>query len=182
MLAKTLLSTPLLAVAASAQVSSLLSTSSCNDVQIFIARGSEEPYPGTQIAVVEQACAQLSSCGYTDITYPATFSDYCNSVETGRSSGVSQLTAYAQACPSSKLVLTGWSQGGQVVGDILGGGGGSLQSPTETSPCMQPYSNGLSTATAPGNQIAAAVIFGDVRHVANQTYTVDAGAGFDGVS
>lgn len=34
----------------------------CLDVQIFLARGSSEPYPGLQISVVDVICAGLDSC------------------------------------------------------------------------------------------------------------------------
>jgi predicted esterase len=33
---------------------------------------------------------------------------------------------YAERCPNSKLILAGYSQGGQIATDILGGAGGVL--------------------------------------------------------
>ncbi|PGH04991.1 hypothetical protein AJ80_08418 [Polytolypa hystricis UAMH7299] len=35
-----------------------------------------------------------------------------------------RISAYVEKCPDSKIVLMGYSQGAQVIGDILGGGGG----------------------------------------------------------
>lgn len=32
------------------------------------------------------------------------------------------ITSYVQRCPTSMIVLLGFSQGGQIVGDVLGGG------------------------------------------------------------
>ena len=118
----------------------------CQSVHIFIARGSSEPYPGRQGALATAICSGLSSCGYEDITYPAAFDPYCDSVQAGVVNGKAAITAYATRCPNAKLVLTGYSQGAQVVGDILGGGGGSL------SGCQQPTSTGLSPSTSPGNK------------------------------
>ncbi|KAI0151070.1 Alpha/Beta hydrolase protein [Pestalotiopsis sp. NC0098] len=147
----------------------------CQSVHIFIARGSDEPYPGRQGALATAICDGISSCGYEDIQYPATFDDYCTSSQTGVTNGKSAITAYAARCPSTKIVLTGYSQGAQVIGDILGGGGGNLGT------CTQPTSTGLSSTTSPGNKIAAATFFGDVRHVASQTYNTGTGASKDGI-
>ncbi|KAI0843660.1 carbohydrate esterase family 5 protein [Hypoxylon sp. FL0890] len=149
--------------------------STCQDVHFFIARGSTEPYPGRQEVIVIAVCEGLSSCGYEDIIYPATFEDYCNSAFAGVSNGTAQITAYAERCPDAKLVLTGYSQGGHVVGDILGGGGGAFQD------CTQPTNTPLSPETSPGNKIVAAIFFGDVRHTASQSYNVGTGAAGNGI-
>lgn len=50
--------------------------------------------------------------------------DYCGAVEQGATNGAAQIKAYNKKCPDTKLVVSGYSQGAQVVGDILGGGGG----------------------------------------------------------
>jgi acetylxylan esterase len=82
----------------------------CTTVHVFIARGSTEPYPGRQGALADAICQGLPSCGYTDIPYPATFENYCASVGAGVSSGTTLVTSYASQCPSSNIVLTGYSQ------------------------------------------------------------------------
>ncbi|KAH8890112.1 alpha/beta-hydrolase [Thozetella sp. PMI_491] len=148
----------------------------CQSVHIFLARGTSEPYPGRQSAIVSAACSGLSSCGYEDITYPADFNTYCSSVYAGVTGGTSQITAYAARCPNAKIILSGYSQGAQVLGDILGGGGGT------SSGCTQPTNVGLNPATSPGNKIAAALLFGDVRHTANQVYNTASGAGANGIN
>ncbi|KAH7024438.1 Alpha/Beta hydrolase protein [Microdochium trichocladiopsis] len=142
----------------------------CQSVHVFIARGSTEPYPGRQGALATAICSGISSCGYEDITYPATFDNYCTSAQAGVVNGKAAITAYAARCPNAKLVLTGYSQGAHVIGDILGGGGGNLGS------CTQQTSTGLSRTSSPGNKIAAALFFGDVRHVASQSYNTGSGA------
>lgn len=85
-------------------------------------------------------------------------------------------------------------QGAQVVGNILGGqAGGSTGCTTQDSTGLDPSS---SPAVQSGfrrrqdvvsrklifSAVAAAAFFGDVTHVANQTYNVESGAPFDGVS
>ncbi|KAI1634264.1 carbohydrate esterase family 5 protein [Biscogniauxia mediterranea] len=146
----------------------------CEAVHVFIARGSTEPYPGSQLALVEGICEGTSGCGYEDIIYPATLENYCISAGTGVSNGIAQIKAYSEACPDSSLVLTGYSQGAHVIGDILGGGGGLF------ADCTQAGVEGLSPDEAPGNKIIA-TFFGDVRHVGNQTYNTGTGASANGI-
>lgn len=91
--------------------------------------------------------------------------------------GTAQITAYAENCPASQLVLTGYSQGAQVVGNILGGQAGG------STGCTDQNSTGFASPTAsPASNIGAVVLFGDVTHVANQTYNTANGTAHDGVS
>lgn len=86
-------------------------TQDCDAVHVFLARGTSEDYPGRQISVVNAVCDGISSCGYEDIQYPASFvPDYCTSVGVGVVNGTSQITAYAAQCPNAQLVLSGYSQ------------------------------------------------------------------------
>lgn len=148
MLVKNLLAATALAHAATAAPLDLEERqAACQAVHVFIARGSTEPYPGRQGALADAICAGVSGgCGYEDIQYPATFENYCASAGAGVKNGIAQLNAYAKRCPSAKLVLTGYSQGGHVVGDILGGGGGNFQG------CTQATTPALSATSSPGNQ------------------------------
>ncbi|KAH8719237.1 hypothetical protein GQ44DRAFT_729959 [Phaeosphaeriaceae sp. PMI808] len=83
----------------------------CHSVHIFLARGTSEPYPGRQSAVVSAICSGISNCGYEDVNYPASTSpSYCSSVGAGIANGISQITAYANRCPNAELVLSGYSQ------------------------------------------------------------------------
>lgn len=175
---------------------------------MFLARGNNEPYPGRQGVLVDAICSGLSSCGYEDIMYDATLdSAYGPTVYQGAVNGIAQVTAYAEDCPDSQLVLSGYSEGAHVVGDILGGGGGDWWDTAE------PLVTGLdSAARSPGNKsvfrsilsfrlplfsrgnpprksgkntdtstVAAALMFGDVRHTASQSYNVESGARDQGV-
>lgn len=121
----------------------------CADVHIFLAKGWNEPYPGRQGKLAGSICWSLDSCDYEDIWFSNTSEDdYCASVTEGTASGLAQMTAYAERCPNSKLVLSGYSQGANVAGDILGGGGG----PFGEQNCMIGQSPGLNPNSSPGNK------------------------------
>ncbi|OBR12619.1 Cutinase [Colletotrichum higginsianum IMI 349063] len=151
--------------------------SECRDVHVFLARGNNEPYPGRQGKLVTAICDGLDSCDYEDIQFWNPLeSPYCQSVEEGAANGTAQITAYNKRCPDAKLVVSGYSQGAHIVGDVLGGGGGTF-----FQECKQKTSPGLDATKAPGNKIAAALIFGDTRHTANQPYNYLSGAGVNGL-
>lgn len=63
---------------------------------------------------------------------------------------------YGEDCPDSKLILTGYSQGAHVIGDMLGGGGGTFETMGggehmgENS--TEEYVAGLDQDSSPGNQ------------------------------
>lgn len=85
----------------------------CSSVRVFIARGTDEPYPGRQGALADAICAKSedpNSCAYEDIVYPAGFDTYCDSAYAGVTGGTQQITDYVAECPESKVVLTGYSQ------------------------------------------------------------------------
>lgn len=96
---------------------------------------------------------------------------WCKSAYIGATQGKKQMREYAERCPESKLILLGFSQGGSVGLDILGGAGGD----DEVMGCHQEASEPLDHETSPGNKIIAAVIFGAVRRSANQSFTVPNG-------
>src|SRR4051812_39694879 len=117
----------LISVALASQINTLSSRadSDCTSTHIFLAKGNNEPYPGRQGKLVNSICSGLSSCDYEDILfYNPVDSPYCDSVFEGAANGISQITAYNKRCPNTNLVISGYSQGAHIVGDILGGGGG----------------------------------------------------------
>ncbi|KAG7413760.1 Acetylxylan esterase 2 [Fusarium oxysporum f. sp. rapae] len=149
----------------------------CKDVHIFLAKGNNEPYPGRQGKLAGAICSGLKSCDYEDIQFQNALEDpFCDSVTEGVKNGIKQITAYNKKCPDSKLVVSGYSQGGQVVGDILGGGGGVF-----FQNCVEPDLQGLNPKTLPGSKIVAAMVFGDTRHTKDQPFNVLSGAGKNGL-
>ncbi|KAI0199488.1 carbohydrate esterase family 5 protein [Astrocystis sublimbata] len=149
----------------------------CTGVHIFLSRGNNEPYPGRQGKLVDAICSELDNCDYEDIVFDnALEREYCAAVEEGRSAGVKQITAYNKRCPDTKLVVSGYSQGAQVVGDILGGGGGVF-----FQDCTTPDTAAMDPKSKPGNMIKAALLFGDTRHTASQSYNILEGAGANGL-
>ncbi|TKA23335.1 hypothetical protein B0A50_07543 [Salinomyces thailandicus] len=141
---------------------------SCTDVHIFLVKGWNEQYPGRQGALQEAICADLSdqSCDYEDVQYyNLEGSDYCPAIQEGDSAGKQAITNYAARCPDSTLVVSGYSQGAHVVGDILAGGGGTYDGACAS---FAP----LDTSSDASCNIGAALLFGDPRHVADQSYDV----------
>ncbi|KAH7070088.1 Alpha/Beta hydrolase protein [Paraphoma chrysanthemicola] len=156
-------------------------SSDCKAYHIFISRGSDEPYPGRQGNITREICSTLGSkdCGFENIEYPAKSTawgkdEWCKSAAKGAANGQSQMKAYAQKCPNSKLILLGFSQGGAVAQDILGGGGGQVFE------CEQASNPALDASTAPGSNIIAAVTFGAVIRSRNQKFTIGDGVNYDG--
>ncbi|KAK4142200.1 Acetylxylan esterase [Dichotomopilus funicola] len=106
---------------------------SCADIHIFGARETTAPagygtseglvnmvkqaYPGaTSEAIDYPACGGQSQCGGIS---------YDQSASQGTTAVVSAVTALNQQCPDTKIVLIGYSQGGQIVDNALCGGSGS---------------------------------------------------------
>jgi cutinase len=149
------------AVAAAPASAVASSGSGCAQVSIITARASTEQ-PGEGItgnlaSAIQSASTQTVS--RASVSYPASLNNYASSSLQGIQALTSQLTSLVQTCPTTKVVLLGYSQGAHVVLDVLGGGqGGSL-----------------GTATAPisstiGSHVTAVATFGDPRHVVNQSF------------
>lgn len=84
---------------------------------------------------------------------------------------MAQILAYNNRCPNSKLVVSGFSQGAHIVGDLFAGGNGG-----NYFECQAPALPNLEIGSKAGRQIAAILTFGDVRHTANQPYNYLGGA------
>lgn len=132
-----------------------LKTSDCQQFHHFLIRGSTSPYPGHVISTVAKVCDQLNTestphtCGYEDIEYAAmNGGGWCESAHEGAVNGAAQMRNYTERCPDSHLILMGFSQGGSVGLDIVGGGGGELWG------CMQESNPGMDISTAPGSKSA----------------------------
>lgn len=56
-----------------------------------------------------------------NIVYPATLDNYADSVAQGVADAKQRVGDYAAMCPDTAIVLLGWSQGGQVMTELLAG-------------------------------------------------------------
>jgi len=159
-----------LSVLATAQTAPKLDAS-CEDVVIFMARGNNAPYHDDRtFPLVQATCdkfaAQGTSCDYIDIQFDVTLGGpYCDQIAEGARNGISEITNFNRKCPNTHIVVNGYSEGSNVVGDVLGGPGGCTGTST-----------GIDNNSAAGKAIAAALLWGDVRHTANQPYNVLDGA------
>jgi len=109
------------------------SSGGCAQVSIITARAStENAGEGITGALVTQVVnASTQTVSRAAVSYPATLNNYNNSSLQGINALKTQLTNLVNSCPSTKVVLMGYSQGAHVVGDVLGGGqGGSLGTAT----------------------------------------------------
>ena len=92
-------------------------------VHIIAARGSEEdPGEGKCQSVSDLIKAAVPNSDDVAVVFPATLLEYESSESTGVANMAGQIQNYTQACPNTKIMLIGFSQGGQIVGDVLGGG------------------------------------------------------------
>jgi hypothetical protein len=151
--------------------------SACSNVHIFLAKGNNEPYPGRQGKLVNAICNGLENCDYEDILfYNPVEAPYCQSIDEGVANGIAQLNSYSARCPDTKLVISGYSQGSQIVGDIIGGGSGTF-----FQDCMTVPSPNLDVNSELGKKIVAVLTFGNTRHTANQPYNQFSGAPDNGI-
>ncbi|HEX3788049.1 MAG TPA: cutinase family protein [Pseudonocardiaceae bacterium] len=135
--------------------------SGCAQVAIITARASGEAAgEGITGALVTQIVNSSSqTVSRASVSYPATLTNYASSSAQGESALRTQLTNQVSSCPNQKIVLLGYSQGAQVVEDILsGGGGGSLGATTAP------------VAASVSSHVTAVATFGDPRHVTGQAY------------
>ncbi|KAI0389065.1 carbohydrate esterase family 5 protein [Xylariaceae sp. FL0594] len=135
---------------------------SCPGVYVFGARETTAPvgygtagglvnqvtaaYPGSQAqAISYPACGGQSQCGGVS---------YDSSAQQGTAAVVSAVNSLNSRCPNTKIVLIGYSQGGQIMDNALCGGAGQ---------------------TLSGNALAAvkaAIFMGDPHNVAGLPYNV----------
>jgi acetylxylan esterase len=109
----------------------------CTEVHIIVARASTEaPGYGTSKTLVDMIKKVLPAkfISTEAIAYPATLESYVESFTKGVNALTERLKTYTAACPNSKLVLIGYSQGAHVIGDTLCGVGGAGEALGEKKP------------------------------------------------
>jgi len=106
----------------------------------------KQAFPGaTSEAIVYPACGGQASCGGIS---------YDQSQWQGAEAVVRAVTDFNRRCPDTKIVLIGYSQGGQIFDNALCGGAGS----TLSGSALQ--------------AVKAAILMGDPRYVAGLSYNV----------
>ncbi|MBE7180130.1 MAG: cutinase family protein, partial [Terriglobus roseus] len=101
---------------------------------------NESAGEGAMKKIVTSVQAQLTGSTSEGVVYPASL-DQPASNNQGNGNMTAQVTAYSKACPNSKIVLMGYSQGAQVLGDVVSGGGtGTPGGPPFASP---PLASGI---------------------------------------
>ncbi|OIW32673.1 cutinase-domain-containing protein [Coniochaeta ligniaria NRRL 30616] len=143
----------------SSSVTATSSISCATGLHLIVARGSTEPKGLGRIGVVAGNVTQeIPGSTVSAVDYPATFDAYFASVNMGVAAMNAMIAAYITACPSSKIALLGYSQGGQVAMDVVCG----------TSETLFTVTPDLSDAFR--SNIIAVVTFGDPSHMVNQTW------------
>lgn len=141
----------------------------CSDVDVVFARGTNEP---TGIGRVGQAFvdALRGQVGYRSVTtyavnYPATY-DFAAAAE-GATDATTHVVTMAQACPGTRIVLGGFSQGAAVVDMLagippLGDKLGSIANPLPGSVAGNVAAVAVfgNPATKFGNPVSASRLFG----------------------
>ncbi|KAG5650617.1 hypothetical protein H0H81_011644 [Sphagnurus paluster] len=134
-------------------------TTDCAAVHVITARASTElPGEGIIGLVVSDIVLQSKQTVTREaIIYPATLTDYANSQSQGVAAMKSRLAAKTSACPGTKIVLMGYSQGAHVAGDVL-------------------------AAKAPGSSnVFAAILMGDPAHARGESFQKGTGNAQDGL-
>jgi acetylxylan esterase len=97
----------------------------CFGTTIIVARGSTEA-PGTGVTgetVASLVTNQVEDSNTFGLDYPATLENYESSESAGVESLLDTIAELVDACPDTQVVLMGYSQGAQVIGDTLCGSG-----------------------------------------------------------
>ncbi|AQT82272.1 cutinase family protein [Mycolicibacterium litorale] len=137
------------------QATPVAAADTCPDVEVVFARGTfEAPGVGaTGQAFVDALTARLNgkdTVGVYPVSYPASL-DFAQAAD-GIADASTKIEAIAASCPSTKIVLGGYSQGAAVAGYTT----------TETLPAGFVLPSGISGPMPPAiaSHVAAVVLFG----------------------
>ncbi|KAK3903490.1 cutinase [Staphylotrichum tortipilum] len=153
---------PILAGLATANPVDLEARQSCPGIHIFGARETTAPAGyGTSQGLVNMVKQAYSGATSEAINYPACGgqsqcggTSYENSASQGTQAVVTAVTNLNKRCPDTKIVLIGYSQGGQIMDNALCGGAGA----TLTGAAL--------------DAVKAAIFMGDPHNVAGLSYNV----------
>jgi hypothetical protein len=144
---------------------------SCAPVHLIVARGSFEPQGEGITASLSNAIKRaLPGTTSEALVYPAVM-PYLGSMSVGTANLKKSIAEYTEACPNSKLILIGYSQGGSVVMDALCSGGGRG---------IGPHTDGITQEQ--GRLIKLALSFGEPRFQPGMPYVLGSNNRTTGVS
>ncbi|KAJ7200332.1 putative acetyl xylan esterase [Mycena pura] len=143
----------------------------CPNVHVFGARETTAPPGfGTAASVVQNIVNAFPGATDEVINYPACGGQascgsvsYASSAVQGVSAVANQVNSFNSRCPSTVLVLVGYSQGGQIMDDAYCGGGDTNEGLSSTA---------IPISAAAQKKIAAAIFMGDPRHIPGLSYNV----------
>ncbi|CAI7637387.1 unnamed protein product [Penicillium pancosmium] len=152
----------------------------CPGVHVFGARETTvSPGYGSSSTVVNEVLSAYSGSTAEAISYPACGGQsscgsvsYSSSVAQGIQAVASAVNSFNSQCPNTKLVLVGYSQGGEIMDAALCGGGVPNQGVTDTS---------VRLSSSAVNMVKAAIFMGDPLFRAGLSYDVGtcSAGGFD---
>lgn len=136
-------------------------SSGCAAVNVITARASTESAGEGITGALAQAIQTDSkqTVSRQSVSYPATLNNYNSSESQGVTAAESMLSTAVKNCPSQKQVLLGYSQGAQVMMDVIAG-----SAELSGGPNIAPVSTSVSS------HVAAIAQFGDPGHVVNQSW------------
>ena len=154
------------------------SNSPCATVNIIVARASTEaPGDGVIGALAEEIQKGVkATVSQQAVVYPAALTPYEPSDTKGDEAIKAELEEEVSKCPGQKILLLGYSQGAQIVGDALGGGGGNAKDlgqgdGKETPPAAK-------SAT---EKVVGVIQYGDPRRIPGQSFDVGTDPGAEGI-
>ncbi|KAJ5756278.1 Acetylxylan esterase At 0.90 angstrom resolution [Penicillium manginii] len=152
----------------------------CPGVHVFGARETTvSPGYGSSSTVVNEVLGAYSGSTAEAISYPACGGQsscggvsYSSSVAQGIQAVASAVNSFNSQCPDTKLILVGYSQGGEIMDAALCGGGVPNQGVTDTS---------VRLSSSAVNMVKAAIFMGDPLFRAGLPYDVGTcgAGGFD---
>jgi hypothetical protein len=111
------------------------------------------------------------------VVYPAELFPYERSVVKGDEAVKKELTEEVERCPSQKIVMVGYSQGAQITGDALGGGGGNKAAAFGQT-------DGPATPPVPAaiaSHVIGLVMYGDPRRMPGESFDLGTNPGAKGI-
>ena len=154
------------------------SNSPCATVDIIVARASTEAQgPGAIGALAEEIQNGVkATVGERSVVYPAALTPYEPSVTAGDKAIKAELEEEVTKCPGQKIVLLGYSQGAQIVGDALGGGGGNKSFDGAGDGPATPPAAAFAT-----EKVVGVIQYGDPRRIPGQSFDVGSDKNAEGI-